>query len=1542
MQVFPSTFLRSKEPVVRHSLSRPLAALLVIAVAILQAAPAPPAVPAGTKATASFGTEADGRPEFLIDGDPKTWMRGQANTCKDALEPVWIDLVFPAPVADLAGIETGDSDPYHNYYPKRAQFWVDTDGNGTFDTLGAEAVLGPAAQAAGRHLFGGRVPQAHGLRFLVTEQNRTGLNRCFTMNELRLIVDPEAVPLTTTPERGVEEAIRETAAAREVAAKAAADERRRRAPGPGESIVPGSENLPGHAIALPEGTRIAASFRTERDRGPEVLFDGDPETYMAGAGGSCTRRDQQLMVTLRFPAPVRNLAGIETGSSCPYHNYYPIELEFRVDSNNDGRFDTLLGRTRKLGPADRCIGRHLFDGRLEQAYGLEIRSVEQNTAGGNRAWTMNEMRLVVSDELPLATATPNSYRVLTYVDPLPAGTTARATVACEDGKGPALLLDNDPTTFMNPRPGTAREGVPVSVFLIFPAPVANLAGLRIGRSDPNRNYVWETMEIRADTTGDGASDLLAGTFTGGGEGVKRFRAPLPTVYGLELRVTRQTLRGIHRAFMLDEVDGLVFVDDPGDSAMRFVVEDFEDLSSWRVWAENTAQPEGERYYGGYTFVCGILSPEARSGQAVGQLRYCFKAPRPNADNWLRAKRGSVTMHEAIIDGIEFDANPQGYPCRISFEAIDARGRKVHTPRVDLSGEEWQRHRIDLSAAAWPQAATLTPPMKIEHLFLHSRQGGTGDVLLDNIAVLGTVSRQRRVTIKPVWEGLAYDPAKPLVVKYLLRNALDRPVSAPLGARLYSSFDPARTRALAEREVAATIPAWGETVAEVDFGMVGYGHYEAELALDAPGVAARHTDFLGVLTLNGGRINQTPMWIGSMHPGSWISDSENKFVLDRAIVPLGLDCYRTGSPKGAQRLIDAGLLLAAGAGGGLPKRLQKDGVPRPDVNEPNDHESYAAYWREKAAREYAPFRDHVISVEYFNEPDLPGFEFMPEIDAYLRMWRTWAGAMREAAPGIRLGTGSCTVHHGKAKEGFNRRMYTELAREADVAVWHAHGPLSNYISRHRQVETWLREGGRPGEEMLLGNSEAGAVSRNSAAERLAQADTLVKKIGWAKSQADSLFYIWFTTTDTFDPQGGYLDGENWGLISHNQRLKPSGQAMNEIIRQLADTEGLGETTLDRRLRTCVFRTADGGRLWLFWPHETGARFLQNLAASGPVELSDMFGATRTLEPVAGRVSFLVNGYPMYLRAGPGVTVGAAATPAWLAVPELVSVVPGGQVAIRIAIADAWGAATRVPIAVENIEGIVVGRAEAQVPEGGRCEALVAFDLPAGLTAGSVGYVVRLRDPEGGAEIVVPLTVAVGQLVPRADTPLVADGRPARPAASCRIVLDGIEAVHDLVDDPQTPKWAGPEDLSATAHIAHDGQGLYLRFDVRDQAHHPGEPGEHLWTGDSVQVGIAAQGRQTEVGFTEAGGGSGWCWISPDSARVGHWLEPIVVRREGNTTFYECYLPFEALGFEVRPGMLIRLAFAVNEDDGRGRVRLLKWFDGIHPLKDADLFGYLILE
>jgi hypothetical protein len=1288
-------------------------------------------------------------------------------------------------------------------------------------------------------------------------------------------------------------------------------------------------------FVLPQGTTYSASFACDTDKGPDKLFDGNPDTAMNPGGGTARSPDAVTSVTITFPAPVADLGGIVTGSSDKFANYWPKVLEFWADSDGDGRCDTKLGSTDKLGPGDACKGTHPFSARLPAVHALEIRCVLQNIGGGGRAWMMNEIGLLTDRSLPLATATPNAWKATWYADDLPAGTTVSTTILCEDGKGAEALIDRDPTTMMNPRGGTAKEGQPASVFLRFPAAVRGLGGLTLGRSDPYGNYTWQTMEFWADTTGKGTYDTLVGTATGGSEGRKRFNAIVPTVHGLELRVTKQSIKGTLRAFMLSEVGGLLFQDTMSDREMHYVIEDFEDLGSWRTWGANGDQPEGERLYGQHMWLCGAFRPGVGNGQGVGVFRYWFKDKGK-----LWAKRGKVADQVAFVDRITFRANPQGYASSIGFEMTDSTGKKFYTPGVAVQGSAWAEYAIDLRAQAWPTAKTLSPPFKLQMIHFDGTVAAKGEVLIDDLTVIGTVGRDQRVTINPVWETLTYDPARPLTPKYRVRNALDTELRVPLTARLYSSYDPKRSAPIAERSIPLTLPKWGELVVPVDFGPQAYGHYEVELSLAADGVAAKATDLVAVAVPNGQRVNRSPMWIGSQHPADWIADEENAFVFREVVAKLGLDCYRTGAPD--KRVIDLGMLCAAGFGG-MPKALLKPEYKGDERGEPADYAAYESWVKDEAAKKYAPYVGKVLAVEYYNEPDLPEFCFKPEIDVYLKMWRAWASGMRAGAPGIKLGTGGSTVSHGKEKKDFNPRMYTELAQEADIAVWHAHGPLGNYTSRQHMVEGWLEKGGKPKDKQLLGNSEAGTVSHNSPAERLVQADVLVKKIGWAKAQANSLYYTWFTTTDTYDPQGGYLGGENWGLIAPNQRLKPSGQAMNELIRNLANTTGKGEVKIDTRLQVCDFAREDGGRTWLFWPNEQGAVFLQKFAASGPVEVVDMFGRRERLEPKAGTIALRITGYPMYLHAAKGVNIGPAALPAWATVPGLVGVSPGAEATFCVGFANPWGKDANLQVAITDVAGKRVASATVAVAKDGRAEQGFAFALPKGLAAGSVGYVLRVASPEVGVDEAMPLMIGVGELVPKSAKRLVADGRPVAPAGAARIVVDQVTAVQDLVSDPQTPNWANAEDLSFTASLAHDGSGIRIAVAVKDQSHNSGEAGPKLWAKDSVQFAIAADGKQSEFGLTETSGGYGFCWMSPNGDMAGQPLKaPLAVKRDGGTTGYEVYLTFSQLGIDYVPGKLVRLTFMINEDDGRGRVRVMKWFDGIHPGKEVEKFGYLILE
>lgn len=1297
----------------------------------------------------------------------------------------------------------------------------------------------------------------------------------------------------------------------------------------------------GEVIGLPEGAKAEVTFRTEKDKGPKVLFDNNPKTFMTAGGGTCNNPTDQTSLLIRFKEPLENLGGIVTGESDKFHNYYPEVFEFWVDSNGDGRFDTMTGRTDKLGPAEQCKGTHKFDGRLPKAYGLEVRCVRQHVGGGKRAWTMNEMKLVLDPSLPVLKATPNAHRVTYFTDPMPKGCTAKLTFATEKDKGAELLLDGNVNSAYAAKQGTAKEGKAESIFLRFPEPVKDLAGLILGRSDKYGNYVWKTMEFHVDTNGDGKYDTFAGKTPGSGGGEKRFKEPVDTAHGVELRVTDQTVKGTRRAFVLSEISGLVLCDSLGDSQMKYVVEDFEDFTTWRTWATHTGQPEGERYFGGYVFLSGKHDPAlAKRGQGVGVYRYNFKGDKGPYRAW--ATRADVRHQEGVMDKITFWANPQGYDCEVWFEINDSKNKKAQTPHVKLSGNEWKQYEISVTPREMTAAGSMQAPLGIGMMFLLGSRPGQGDVLIDDIAFEGAVSRRMRVKIRPVYHGICYEPGSPVQPKYIVSNSLDKPVNLPLEAKLYSSFDPKRKNPIVEKTIALRLEAYGTQDVTLDLGTLPYGHYEAVLTVKGEGIDVTERDLVPVMRLNGGRVNKTPMWFGSMHHGHWTAAIENEFILNNIVVPLGIDCYRTGAPD--KSLVDAGLLCNAGFGG-MPKHLRKEGQKGDDRGEPNDYDAYYEWCKQEAREKYLPRKDAIISIEFYNEPDLPKFCYLPEIDTFDKMHKVFAKAFREVIPGVRIGTGGNTVQHGKEKEDFNRRTYMEIAAsgQADVAIWHAHGPLENYKTRHRMVEKWLEKGGLPKEKWLLGNSEAAVPSGQGSAGRLNQADNLVKKIGWARSQKNSLFYSWFVTTDLFDAQHRH-GGEDWGLVTIGKRVKPSGQAYNELIRRLANTVGHGEVDFGPRVGATHYTKSDGSKLWLVWPNEQGASFLLPLSATGPVQTCDMFGGNeKVLTPKNGKITLMLNGYPMYLGAKSDVEVTMPSAIGYATYPETVGVSPGSDAAYTATFKNTWGKPVTLAVTLEDMAGTRIAEKTVSLAAEGKAEESFLFALPEGATFGTIGYVMKISSAEAGLEEdVLPVSVVIAEQMPNVDGSFTVDGAPDKLAKKGVVVVDKKEDTHDLVYDPNTPFWANKDDLSIKLTMAHNTKEMYFCFEVRDQSHNPGKPGVGLWAKDSIQLGFVLQNKQFEVGMTEADGGSGWCWIHPDPEKKGKLTVPHKATRKDGVTVYEMTIPFAWLGVEYAPNMAGRITFLANEDDGRNRVRIMKYFDGIASGKNIEKFGHMVIE
>jgi hypothetical protein len=195
-----------------------------------------------------------------------------------------------------------------------------------------------------------------------------------------------------------------------------------------------------------------------------------------------------------------------------------------------------------------------------------------------------------------------------------------------------------------------------------------------------------------------------------------------------------------------------------------------------------------------------------------------------------------------------------------------------------------------------------------------------------------------------------------------------------------------------------------------------------------------------------------------------------------------------------------------------------------------------------------------------------------------------------------------------------------------------------------------------------------------------------------------------------------------------------------------------------------------------------------------------------------------------------------------------------------------------------------------------------------------------------------------------------------AALPAITLDRQSDVVEFAFDPGITPWRGPQDLSATARIAHDGRGLYFHFNVTDNKHVQASTPSRLDRGDSVQIAIAGTGEHAghvttlSLGLTDKGEQAIWCTRSTGLASAGRQDTPLRITRTGNLTRYEAWVPFDILGITCPPdatgALPLRFSFIVNEDDGQRpdrwqrRVRYLRWKNGL--ANEASRLGHATLQ
>lgn len=970
-----------------------------------------------------------------------------------------------------------------------------------------------------------------------------------------------------------------------------------------------------------------------------------------------------------------------------------------------------------------------------------------------------------------------------------------------------------------------------------------------------------------------------------------------------------------------------------DEPDRLVLADFEDVGTWRARPVSGVPPEG--WFSGNMFLASSQREHGR-GRYCGELRFVFAADRGPGEITLEREKASRTS--AFIRAVEFEANAKNLPVALAFDIEDSAKRVFRSRPVALSGDAWKTYHLDLNAETVPGFADLRPPAVVRKLRLTAGAGTAGSVYLDDLRVLGRVSKAHKLTVLPVYQGLATTPGQAVEPAYVIRNAAPQPLEATvrLAAGAYGGD------AAAEATQRVTLPAGGEATVRFNLGRLPVGSYHATVGVEAGECRANYLDFLAVFTPNNARVNHAPMWFGAQDFNTWQGEEETALHAEW-MSALGIDLERVGMigawiepTRGHYECPDLGRMLdLVGKAGRDAVLLYSDAVPawtqrRPVWRQPPD--DYAAF-AEHAAHvgRFAAAHPAVKYLEFWNEPDVEFFN--GTLADYSAMLTTFAGPFKENAPGVKLTNGGLTVKHPAGKKGFAEAVI-KLGANFDLAAFHSHGTYSDYAERHETVTRWLREAGvsRP-----IGNTEAGARSGYDGAGALAQAVALVQKIACAKSLAASKFYVWFTLQDYWDMDTNADD--SLGLVTSDNRPKPALVAYNELIRRLANTTPLPDPALGADLSALAFRKEDGRMVYVCWPRQGAPAARAFVAARGDYDQLDLFG--RPLGVVNGGATALLNvsRLPVYLesRQLDDPLKAAPADSAPFDVPESISALAGGGAGVPLRLHNAGAEAETFTATLRDERGTVLGsRAETLAP-GRTTEARLDFAAPATRNYESRAVTMTLHSSRAAArDTVLPIAVHFPYPVAKA-----ADGN--NPAA---IELARAEDVHELAYDPFRPAWKGPQELSLHATLSHDGAHLFFHADVTDARHVQTHPPEQMWQGDSVQVAFALPGggKPTELlfGLGEAGP-SAVCLASPDATQVGRWQIPLEIKRQGTTTSYRAQLPLEKLGMAYRGTPVpFRFALVLNNDDGQGRVRVMQWFGGIAQRKNPDEYGFGILQ
>jgi len=990
-------------------------------------------------------------------------------------------------------------------------------------------------------------------------------------------------------------------------------------------------------------------------------------------------------------------------------------------------------------------------------------------------------------------------------------------------------------------------------------------------------------------------------------------------------------------FFLSDTDALAqsrFI--PPDPARKglHMVEDFADISSWMGGPVKGQQPGA---VSPFQFSLGSMPCPERNDGYCGALEFDFIQP----GGIVRFEKNALFKTPVMPDALEFDANAQGNSGYLWVEFADKREKPLFAAdKIKISGNGWQHYRLQLNAKTIRDYSKIMFPITIRNLFWESEKAGKGKILIDDIAYCADLSvPEKRLQIHPEYTRLSWRPGEPVTLDFRIRNGMPQPAQLKVALNIYDSNN--QKVFTAERQLTVN----GADAAKLTFNVGTYQRkdaYRLEVkATDATGTST-FNGWLGVFEPNNRRLNQSPMWFG-------VEDQELCNVKNETMLhvqwmkQLGVDLIRGGltgrhieSARGSQigyesyhkmwqPHMDAGLIILMDYAAGIPSWVfpdeQKKRVPNCQAGVPDRPELLQEHIGRIA--KFIAANPQIKYFEWFNEPDLNSFFSVsgPGTAAdYINSLKTIYPILKTAAPELKITTGGMVFGHPAGKKDFNRQIYVDGAPYYDIAAYHGHDSFPTYKTNTELLSQWVKPFNKK-----LANTEAGYRSYHAGPDMFfTQAQVLVQKITYSK-HIDAEFYSWFMLQDYWDK---YINADDsFGLVTVDNQPKPSFVAYNELIRQLANMRPAKTKELEPRLESYCF-TNGKEDVYVCWPRLDGNRFTFGLKTDAPITVTDIFGNSEQIKPTRSMIYLTNHKLPFYLRGAAGQLQ---------ALSPLLSVtgnnirLPTEKTPLLAEIANPYNEAVSYTLTADGapLKGEIAAHAKTTVklPPPTATETSGLQNLPSRITLQSKSGE-KLFSGNAALPYWVALTAApVG----------------AKPE---HIILNQVGQVTELAFDQNTPRWNGPDDLSADITVNWDKQGLHLVALVKDSDHCTPGTGAMIWRNDCLQIAFADdRGRTTEITFSGNADGKSctvWRHIAIAKNLIGKCDFPATVTRADGITTYRLTVPFEQIGITPAPGKTFRMSLLVNDNDQNKRLRIMEWNKGIENSKSPELFGWVKLK